>query len=407
MHIQIHRGGGNHFALAEQQELALPAAVYVGGPPALTLAAVAPLPEDVPELVFASLLMGEKLPLIQTPQAPFPLIADADFCLFGTMPPQVREPEGPFGDHYGYYSLKHDYPILKIDHIWHRKDAVWAATVVGRPPQEDHFIALFLQDVLSPLFPLVMKGVVDVFAYEESGVHSLAGAVVKERYGKEALTLALRILGEGQLSLSKNLLVTDGEVNPREFPSFLQHILERCDFRTDLHVLCHTSYDTLDYTSGTINLGSKAIFLGTGRERRFSLQSDLPNPSHWERFSASAMFIPGVVVVEGPSFQEEPKALDLLQQWPQLQHYRWIVLTDRGEGHACANSSSDFLWRVFTRFHPQQDLQGKRIQEGFHVGIAGPLFMDCRMKPWYPGLLIPDPETVEEVDALWDRLNLS
>lgn len=274
MHIQIHRGGGNHYYEAEKEGHFLPVHIYAGGPPALTIAAVAPLPEEISELILASLLLGEKLKIQKnTNVSPLPVVADADFLIQGVIPPKIRKPEGPFGDHYGYYALKHDYPIVQVKRIYHRKNAIWPATVVGRPPQEDHWIAEYLQDLLSPLFPVVMPAVKKVWAYEESGVHSLAAAVVKERYQGEAFTGALRILGEGQLSLTKVLLITDQDVDLKNFRETFITVLERMNPITDLHIFANISQDTLDYTGPTVNQGSKAIFLGSGKKKNESQNS--------------------------------------------------------------------------------------------------------------------------------------
>lgn len=271
MHIQIHRGGGNHYYEAEKEDLSLPVHIYTGGPPALTIAAIAPLPEEISELILASLLLGEKLKIQKKGNvSPLPIVADADFLIQGVIPPKIRKPEGPFGDHYGYYALKHDYPIVQVKRIYYRKDAIWPATVVGRPPQEDHWIAEYLQDLLSPLFPVVMPAVKGVWAYEESGIHSLAAAVVKERYQGEAFTGALRILGEGQLSLTKVLLVTDQDVNLKNFRETFITVLERMNPITDLHIFANISQDTLDYTGPVINQGSKSIFLGSGKKKTIS-----------------------------------------------------------------------------------------------------------------------------------------
>ena len=201
MHWQIGKGGGYHYAVAEARGQKLPATVFLGGPPALFLSAIAPLPENVPELMLASLIAGERLSQVHG-HGRHPLIANAEFALLGDVPPRVRKPEGPFGDHYGYYSLQHDYPVFEVSRIAHRHDAIYPATVVGKPRQEDFFIGDLLQELLSPLFPVVMPAVERLWSYGETGYHSLAAAIVKQRYRREAMASAFRILGEGQLSLS-------------------------------------------------------------------------------------------------------------------------------------------------------------------------------------------------------------
>ena len=268
MHFQIHRGGGFHYFEAERRGQALPVNLFLGGPPALIMAAIAPLPENVPELVLASLLQGGRIGILRAPEiSPLPIVAEADFLLVGKVPPATRRTEGPFGDHYGYYSLAHEFPVFQVERMYHRADAIFPATVVGRPPQEDHYIGEYLQELFAPLFPLVMNGVVAVWAYDEAGMHPLAAAVVRERYRKEAFMAALRILGEGQLSLTKFLLVTDARLPLRDFRPLLVHILERADFSSDLFVFSHVSQDSLDYSSRTLNEGSKAILMGLGEKR--------------------------------------------------------------------------------------------------------------------------------------------
>ena len=220
LHWQIGKGGGFHYASAEARGADLPVTVFLGGPPALILAAIAPLPENVPELMLASLIAGSRLPLVAG-RGPHPLVANAEFALMGRVRPHVRKPEGPFGDHYGYYSLQHDYPVFEIERLARRRDAIYPATVVGKPRQEDFFIGDLLQTLLSPLFPLVMPAVRRLWSYGETGYHSLAAAVVRERYRREAMSSAFRILGEGQLSLTKFLLVTDRDVDLADFRATL------------------------------------------------------------------------------------------------------------------------------------------------------------------------------------------
>ena len=305
MHWQIGKGGGYHYAVAEALGQPLPATVMLGGPPALILSAIAPLPENVPELLLASLLAGQRLRQVRGAGA-HPIVADAEFALIGEVQPGVRRPEGPFGDHYGYYSLQHDYPVFTVKEIAHRADAIYPATVVGKPRQEDFFIGDLLQELLSPLFPVVMPAVETLWSYGETGYHSLAAAIVKQRYAREAMASAFRILGEGQLSLTKFLLVTDRAVDVRNFKATLEHILARTRVETDLYVFSNLSMDTLDYTGPEVNKGSKGVWMGLGDPVR-----DLPR-----EFAAGAVpvgvadvrvYCGGCLVVQAPPYQEETR----------------------------------------------------------------------------------------------------
>ncbi|MFQ5654180.1 MAG: UbiD family decarboxylase, partial [Planctomycetota bacterium] len=306
MHWQIGKGGGFHYHAAEARGEPLPVTVLLGGPPALIAAAIAPLPENVGELLLASLLLGRRLPLAEIPGAPHPLVAEAEVALIGKVPPSERLPEGPFGDHYGYYSLRHDYPVFHLETLARRPDAIYPATVVGKPRQEDFYLGDFLQELLSPLFPLVMPGVRSLWSYGETGYHSLAAAVVRDRYPREALASAFRILGEGQLSLTKFLLITDAPRDLKDFRGLLEHILARARWERDLHIFGCTSMDTLDYTGPAVNEGSKGVLLGLGDAVR-----ELPRafegapPAGVERIHA---YSAGCLVVEGPAWREEEGA---------------------------------------------------------------------------------------------------
>src|SRR5918999_214641 len=305
MHWQIGKGGGFHYAAAEARGQDLPVTVFLGGPPALILAAVAPLPENVPELVLASLIAGERLKLVAPGPGSHPLVGAAEFALIGRVPPRVRRPEGPFGDHYGYYSLQHDYPIFHIEKVARRRDAIYPATVVGKPRQEDFYIGDLLQELLSPLFPLVMPAVERLWSYGETGYHSLAGAVVKQRYPRDALAAAFRILGEGQLSLTKFLLVTDRHVDVKNFKATLEHLLARTQPETDLYVFSNLSMDTLDYTGPAVNEGSKGVWLGLGDPVR-SLPRQFTAASVPAGVTDVRVFCGGCLVVRGPSNGDEP-----------------------------------------------------------------------------------------------------
>ena len=403
MHFQIHRGIGFHYYEAEKQNEPLPVNIFLGGPPALMLAAVAPLPENIPEAVFASLLLGKKLNLVRDPAiSPLLLSAESEFTFAGEIPPHIRREEGPFGDHYGCYSLRHPFPVFNVRRMFHRRDAIFPATVVGRPRQEDHYIGDYLQELFAPLYPLIMNGVHAVWAYNDAGMHPLAAAVVSERYRREAFMAGMRILGEGQLSLTKFLMLTDAPLPLREFRPLFQHILERADFADDLFIFSPVSQDTLDYTGGRMNEGSKVILMGLG-EKRFDLQREMTADMRSARFSNPRVYIPGVLVVEGPAWSERDGVTDDLLKEEASLPFRVVILVD--DASECVNSDESFLWTVFTRFDPASDIHPRAVRvEKFHPRLSSPLVIDCRIKPWYPPLTLPEPETVAAVDARWRAL---
>lgn len=401
MHWQIGKGGGFHYFEAEQQNRSLPVTAFLGGSPAMMLAAVAPLPEDVPELMLASLLAGEKIQMAANPLGEnyHRLIAEAEFAICGHVPPHEGKPEGPFGDHYGYYSLQHDYPVFHTDAVFHRKDAIYPATVVGKPRQEDFFIGDYLQELLSPLFPVVMPAVRDLWSYGETGFHSLAAAVVRERYAREALSAGFRILGEGQLTLTKFLLLTDTPQDLRDFRSLFEHILARVEWQRDLFVFSQTAFDTLDYASGKINHGSKAILIGVGgakRELALEYRGELP-----QGVRRAAVFCGGCLVVEGESYENEKDLAGRLAKSVSFDDWQVVVLHDNAD---YAKSVDKFLWATWTRFDPAADIYSKDTTlKNNHVGYTAPIVIDARMKPWYPKEVEPREDIIKLVNDRWNE----
>lgn len=398
IHWQIHKGGGFHYFEAEKLGRPLPINVFIGGPPAMILAAIAPLPEDVPELVLASLLNDGKIDMVRNPlDAGLRLLSEAEFVISGKVPPKRRRPEGPFGDHYGYYSLQHEYPVIEIEGIFHRRNAIYPATVVGKPRQEDFFIGDYLQELLSPLFPLVMPAVLDLWSYGETGFHSLAAAVVKERYAREALGAGFRILGEGQLSLTKFLMLTDKPQDLRDFTSLFEHILARVDWETDFFIFDRTSFDTLDYASGKINHGSKAMLVGVGEARRDlerEFKGDLP-----KGITAAEPFCGGCLVLESPDYESDKDLKDRIAGDERFKAWQIIVLQNSIEA---ARTEESFLWATWTRFNPSTDITSAETAiDNNHIRYRSPIVIDSRSKPWYPDEVEPASETVKLVDSRW------
>lgn len=394
LHFQIGKGGGFHYHQAEAHGKNLPVTIFLGGPPALIFSAIAPLPENVSELLFASFLQGAKIKT--TPHMPHPLIAEAEFAIIGHAKPHERRLEGPFGDHYGYYGLAHDYPVFHLDKIYHRKDAIYPATVVGRPIQEDLFIGNYLQKLLSPLIPTVMPHVKELWSYSETGFHSLASAIVKERYEKEALMSAFRIFGEGQLSLTKFLILTDQQVNLSNIKEVLECALERFRPESDFYIFSHTSNDTLDYTGPKVNKGSKATLLGIGNKKR-----DLPahfsgTPPHG--VTKVIPFCKGCLLIQGPAYDGSDIShlvkSECFSKWPLV-----ILVDDAAQS---ASSQLEFLWTVFTRFDPASDIYTDAATvKQHHISYKPPFLIDARMKPSYPKEAIVDVETKERVLRRW------
>ncbi len=398
LHWQIQKGGGFHYHEAERLNQSLPVTVFLGGPPALIISAIAPLPEDVPELILASLLGGEKLRMAKNPIGEaHRLVAESEFALIGQAKPHERRPEGPFGDHYGYYSLQHDYPIFHCEAIAHRRDAIHPATVVGKPKQEDFFIGDYLQSLLSPIFPMVMPSVRKLWTYGETGFHSLAAAVVRERYTREALVSGFRILGEGQLALTKFLILTDALIDLQNFRGVLEHVLARAHWERDFFIFSNTSMDTLDYTSGKVNEGSKAIVMGLGdaiRELPREFRGELPSG-----VTGAEVFCPGCLVLQGQPYLADVEQASRLSKEPAFADWPLVVLHDETR---VAQSETDFLWSTWTRFEPAADIYASQTNVvRHHLAYKPPIVIDARKKPSLPDELIVRDDIKKLVDRRW------
>jgi UbiD family decarboxylase len=398
MHWQIHKGGGFHYHEAEKLNRPLPVTVYLGGPPALIASAIAPAPEHLPELLLTSLILGQRLPMADNPLGGHRLVAEAEFAICGEVAPHIRRPEGPFGDHYGYYSLQHDFPVFQVKHMFHRKDAIYPATIVGKPRQEDYYLGEFLQRLLSPAFPLVMPGVKQLWTYAETGFHPLAAAIVRESYSREALGSAFRILGEGQLSLTKFLILTDRQVDLADFRSLLTTVLERFNPLTDLFIFNNTSHDTLDYTGLRLNHGSKAVLLGVGDPVR-----ELPHTyeeGQMDGINDAKPYCAGCLVVSGAAYEEDPQLAERIvdRYGDKLSRWPLVVLAD---DTAIVVGQTPFLWTVFTRFNPATDIFARSRVQQHHLSFELPIVIDARMKPGYPDELVPREDIVKLVSDRW------
>lgn len=420
LHYQIHRGIGVHHSRAIAKGVPFRVNIFVGGPPAMTMAAVMPLPEGLPELTFAGALGGRRVRLSQpgSPSA-LPLAVDADFVIQGTVDPNQQLPEGPFGDHLGYYSLQHPFPVLNVERVWHRKDAIWPFTVVGRPPQEDTSFGEFIHELTGPVIPTVIPGVKEVHAVDAAGVHPLLLAIGSERYvpyaprrrPQELLTIANAILGQGQLSLAKYLIIAAHEDDPglhlHDIAGFFKHVLERIDWTHDLHFQTRTTIDTLDYSGSGFNEGSKVVWAAVGPVRRTLptlLPSDLRLP---EGFSEPRVCIPGVLAIRSPKFaptREEPEPAvrrfaDFYRPSDSINAFPLIVLVD--DSDFTARTLNNFLWAAFTRSNPAADLHGiGAFTHQKHWGCEGSLVLDARIKPHHAPPLVEDSEVSKRVDAL-------
>ncbi|MGB4398975.1 MAG: UbiD family decarboxylase [Daejeonella sp.] len=416
LHYQLHRGIGVHQTKANAKGEPLKVSIFIGGPPSHPLAAVMPLPEGLSEMTFAGALGNRRFRYFYDDEG-FCISSDADFVITGTIEPGQNKDEGPFGDHLGYYSLKHPFPVMKVRNVYHRKDAIWSFTVVGRPPQEDTSFGALIHDITGSAIPKEIPGLHEVNAVDAAGVHPLLFAIGSERYTpylkekkpQEILTLANHILGKSQLSLAKFLFISSKEDNPslstNDIPGFLRHILERVDLTRDLHFYTKTTIDTLDYSGTDINSGSKIAIAAAGDKRR-TLWEELPASFTLPRpFENHKLVIPGIIAVDAPKYTdaaETAKEVEILNNalgFKNLESLPLIVLCD--DAGFTARTINNFVWVTFTRSNPSHDIHGiNSFTENKHWGCKGPMIIDARIKPHHAPLLIKDPEAEKKVDEL-------
>ncbi len=414
LHYQIHRSIGVHHAAAVQRGEKLRVNIFVGGPPAMTLAAVMPLPEGLSELLFGAALGRRPVRMICRDNQ-LPIYADADFCISGTIDPRQTKLEGPFGDHLGYYSLRHEFPVMQVDHVYHRTGAIWPFTVVGRPPQEDTSFGEIIHEITGPIIPTILPGVKAIHAVDAAGVHPLLLAIGSERYvpyatrrtPQELLTTANAILGQGQLSLAKYLFIVAQEDQPEldihDIPAYFRHLLERVDWQNDLHFQTRTTMDTLDYSGSGFNQGSKVVIAAAGPKRRdlgTELPARLPLP---DGFRNPRIALPGVLLIESrtasPAIGIAPLCSALAPVTETLAAFPLIVVVDDSE--FTSRTVNNWLWVTFTRSNPAADLSGvESFTHDKHWGCKGSLVIDARIKPHHAPPLIEDPAVTRRVDQL-------
>lgn len=419
LHYQLHRGIGVHQTKANAKGEPLKVSCFVGGPPSHTLSAVMPLPEGISEMTFAGVLGGRRFRY--TYEDGFCISTDADFVITGEVYPGENKPEGPFGDHLGYYSLQHDFPLMRVHKVYARKNAIWPFTVVGRPPQEDTSFGELIHEITGAAIPQEIPGLKEVHAVDAAGVHPLLLAVGSERYTPytptkqpaELLTIANHVLGTGQLSLAKFLYIAADDTNQlstHPVQPFLHYVLERLNLQRDVHFYTNTTIDTLDYSGTGLNSGSKVVFAAYGEPIR-KLATEIPSVlNELTHFENPQLVMPGVIAIKTKAFtnyqtvKEEIKMLNyqLHDSVDQLKGIAKIVVCD--DADFVAANMRNYLWVTYTRCNPSHDIHGiKESVINKHWGCEGPLVIDARIKPHHAPPVEKDPAVEKRLDRLFAK----
>lgn len=419
LHYQLHRGIGVHQSKAHAKNQPLKVSVIVGGPPSLTFGAVMPLPEGLSELTFAGVLGNRRIRYTQ--QHGFSFAADADFVITGEVFTGENKPEGPFGDHLGYYSLRHDFPVMRVHKVYHRKNAIWPFTVVGRPPQEDSVFGWLVHELTGDAMHDEIPGIKAVHAVDNSGVHPLLLAIGSERYTPyaserkpaEILTIANRVLGTGQLSLAKFLFICAHEDNPsldiHNMRAFFTHMLERIDFTRDLHFQTKTTIDTLDYSGTGLNEGSKLVFAAAGEKKR-SLAENIPAVTLPEGFHSPHLVLPGVLVIGAGKFTSHEQATREMRTLSEKLNEQSSLLSGIALITVCDDAAftgknvDNWIWVTFTRNNPSHDVYGvNEFTEHKHWGCRGAVLLDSRVKPHHAPVLEKEQATEQAIDRFFTK----
>jgi 4-hydroxy-3-polyprenylbenzoate decarboxylase len=419
LHYQLHRGIGVHQTKANKKGLPLKVSVFAGGPPSHSVAAVMPLPEGISEMTFAGVLGSRRFRYIYKDD--FCVSTDADFVITGEVYPNENKPEGPFGDHLGYYSLQHDFPLMKVHKVYARKNAVWPFTVVGRPPQEDTSFGKLIHEITGSAVQKEIPGLKEVHAVDAAGVHPLLLAIGSERYTPytptkqpaEILTIANHILGTGQLSLAKFLFITADDSNTlsaSNIKNYLQFIFERINLQRDIHFYTNTTIDTLDYSGTGLNTGSKVVLAAYGEKIR-ELAITVPDVlNNLQEFENAKLVMPGVVVLEAKKFSTYEAAANEIQMLNnqcslfnmQLNTISLIIIAD--DANFVSEKLNNFLWVAFTRCNPSHDMYGvDSFTVNKHWGCNGPLIFDARIKPHHAPSVEKDPATEKKIERLFEQ----
>jgi len=421
LHYQLHRGIGIHQSKTNKKNVPLKVSVFVGGPPAHSLAAVMPLPEGLSELTFAGALGGKRFKYAYVDG--FCISLDADFVITGEVFPNENKPEGPFGDHLGYYSLAHDFPLMKVHKVYAKENAIWPFTVVGRPPQEDTAFGALIHEISGSAIPNEIPGVKEVHAVDAAGVHPLLLAIGSERYTpylknkrpQELLTQANRILGTGQLSLAKYLFISGDDkkdINCHDVRDFFKHVFERIDLTRDLHFQTKTTIDTLDYSGDGINEGSKLIVAAYGDKKR-ELSNELPKIISLANFISNAiMLMEGVIGLELNKFSNYENAKKEIQQLAsfisqnknEFEGIVQIVIYDDFKFQPSPKNLNDYVWVTYTRSNPSHDIYGvDEFVENKHWGCKGSMIIDARKKTHHAPELKILPETEKAIEHFFKK----
>jgi len=431
MHWHKHKVSARHFQEYKALGLKMPVAVALGGDPVYTYAATAPLPDGIDEYMLAGFLRKKKVELVSCITQDMEVPADADFIIEGYVDPAEEfRMEGPFGDHTGYYSLADLYPSFHVTAITHRKEAVYPATIVGIPPQEDAWIGKATERIfLAPIKMTMVPEIVDMVLPMEGVFHNLAIVKIKKEYAGQAIKVMHALWGAGQMMFTKMMVIVDGDVNIHNNLEVAKHISAHTDPRQDF-IFSQGPTDVLDHSCSKASFGGKMGIDATAKyeeERSLALGEPDPGPRQgrlWtsadellicERFpevrainysllelGISLVFI-AVEKSERGQVARLGTALFALEQFDNVKVACFLEHT------VDVHDTADAVWRFSNNVDPRRDYipitAGGSTSHGAFDATRKTLKLDGFGRDW-PNILVSTPETIVKIDAMWPKLGL-
>ena len=443
LHWQIHKHGADHAAAVKEKEK-MPVAICMGGPPELIFSAIAPLPDNLSEYQFAGILGRRSLRITKALTQDLMIPAEADIVIEGYCIPGETRLEGPFGDHFGFYSLTGQYPVMHVTAITARKDAVLPATIVGLPPMEDGYLGEAIGRQFTPVLQFQHRDVNSVHLPLETGFHNLAIVAAKQRYPRQARKTALGLLGAGQMMFLKSIIAVDYNQDPRDLEALLDSLNDKVEIAKDVIVLEGMVADSLDASSPYENVHDKLIIDATSIPIRDPRSPNLPlegsfnqETPKWrqglndsEKFEEIAkvleiddvsdarmlrnnMLVVTTSIENSPSSKSGSEIFDdeaetrRIEKISQLKNLiwqldfkkclRWLFITDNDMDLTCKKARRRLLWQLTSRFDVGRGLSFDENKQRLCWDATTPIPSEKHGVRRWPAITLHSQETLDKV----------
>tara|TARA_B100001109_G_scaffold106259_1_gene86772 strand:+ start:1537 stop:3399 length:1863 start_codon:yes stop_codon:yes gene_type:complete len=431
LHWQAHKHGADH---AEGSGEKMPVAICLGGPPEVMFSAISPLPDNLSEYEFAGLLGKKRLKIVKCKTNDLWVPAECDFVIEGYTIPGETRLEGPFGDHFGHYSLSDQYPVMHVTKITHRKDPIIPMTIVGVPPMEDGYLGEAIGDAFRPVLQFQHRDVIDLFLPLETGFHNLAIVSSKQRYPRQARKTALGLLGAGQMMFLKVIICVDEEHPVKDLDYLLDTLENNVDIPNDLVFLEGMVADALEHASPEENIHTKLIIDATSSEitknknsnkngsKSIEISSSAVEGVTESRMIRSNMMVVTTNIEGGPKPEESMEEENEELAWQQREkiskickdiwnleganNLKWLFITDDDLDLKSEDWKRKLLWQLFCRFDVSRDVHFDSDKKRLAWDATAPIPSkkgEIPVRRW-PAVTLHNPETIENVDRIMKEM---